>query len=61
MKQRAMIRLFTLKGLKAREIHIKLESVDGPEAFALLTVKKWRRRFHQGRMDLFDYPDPGGS
>jgi hypothetical protein len=54
MEQRAVIHFFTFKGLKARAIHTELESVSGPEAFALLTVKKWRRAFHQGRTDLFD-------
>jgi hypothetical protein len=54
MKQRAMISFFTLKGLKTRAIHTELESVYGPEALALLIVKKWRRRFHQGRTDIFD-------
>jgi hypothetical protein len=51
-----VIRFFTLKGLKARVIYTKLESVSGPEALTLLTVQKWRRRFYQGRMDLFDDP-----
>jgi hypothetical protein len=54
-----MIRFFTLKGLKARAIHIELESVNGQEAFALPTVKKRRRRFHQGRTYLIDDPRSG--
>jgi hypothetical protein len=54
-----VIRFFTLKGLKARGIHTELESVYGPEALALLTVKKWRGRFHQGRTDLLDDPMSG--
>jgi hypothetical protein len=34
-------RFFTLKGLKARAIHTELESVYGPEALALPTMKRW--------------------
>jgi transposase len=56
MEQRAVIRFFTLKGLKARDIQAELKSVYGPEALALSTVKKWRKRFHEGRTDLIDDP-----
>jgi transposase len=59
MEQRALIRFFTLKGLKAKEIRAELELVYGPEALALLTVKKWRKRFHEGRTDLIDNRRPG--
>jgi hypothetical protein len=40
-------------------IHIELESVYAPEALVRPTVKKWQRRFHQGRPDLFDSPSSG--
>jgi hypothetical protein len=60
-EQQTVIRFFTLKELKARVIHTELESAYGPEAPALPTVKKWRRRFHQGRTDLFDDPRSGRS
>jgi hypothetical protein len=33
-------RFFTLKGLKARAIHIALELLHGPEVLGLLTMKK---------------------
>jgi transposase len=59
MEQRAVIRFFTLKGLKAKAIHAELESVYGGEALALPTVKKWRKRFQEGRRDLFDDPRSG--
>jgi transposase len=52
-------RFFTLKGLKAREIQLELESVYGLDALSLPTVKKWRRRFLAGRTDLFDDPRSG--
>jgi transposase len=59
MEQRAVIRFFTLKRLKAKEIRAELESVYGPEALALSTVKKWRKRFEEGRTDLIDDRRPG--
>jgi hypothetical protein len=59
MEQRAMLRFFAPKGLKAKPIHIKLESMYGSEALARPTVTKWRRRFHQGRTDLFDHHRSG--
>jgi transposase len=54
MKQKTVIRFFTLKGFKTREIRAELESVYCPEARALSTVKKWRKRFQEGRTDLID-------
>jgi hypothetical protein len=42
MEQPTVIRFFMLKRLKVRVIHTKLEPGDGPEAFALPTVKRWR-------------------
>jgi hypothetical protein len=56
MERRAVIRFFTHNGLKTQNIYIELESVYGPEALVLLTVKKWRRHFQQGRTNLFDNP-----
>jgi hypothetical protein len=49
-----VIRFFMIKRLKVGAIHIELEPADGPEAFALLRVKRWRTHFHQRRTDLFD-------
>jgi hypothetical protein len=43
MERRLMNRLFMHKELKARAIHTELESVYGPGALALPTVKKWWR------------------
>jgi transposase len=54
MEQRAVIRYFTLKRLKDREIQTELESMYGPEAFARSTVTKWRKRFQEGRTDFID-------
>jgi transposase len=54
MEQRAVTRFFTLKGLKATAIHADLVSVYLEDALALATVKKWNKRFREGRRDLFD-------
>jgi hypothetical protein len=59
MEQRAVIRFFTLKGLKAKEIRTELESVNGREALARSTVKKWRKRVQEGRTDLINDRRPG--
>jgi hypothetical protein len=40
MEQRDVTRFFTLKGLKAREIQLGLESVYGFDALSLPRVKK---------------------
>jgi hypothetical protein len=54
MEQQVGIHFLTLNGLETGAVHIELESVHGPEALARPTVKKWQRRFHQGRTDLFN-------
>jgi hypothetical protein len=59
MEPRAVTRFFMLKGMKARAIQAKLESVHGPEVLALPTPKKSRRDFHQERTDLFYAPKSG--
>jgi hypothetical protein len=47
---------FTLKRMKAKDIRAEVESLHRPEAFPLLTVKKWRKRWQQGRTGLFMIP-----
>jgi transposase len=59
MEQRAVVRFYTLKGVKSKKICMKLTAVYGTESLALATVKKWRLRFSQGRRDLFDDPRSG--
>jgi transposase len=59
MEQRAVIRFLTLKGLKSRDIHASLMSVSGGDELAITTVKKWNKRFREGRTDLFDDPRVG--
>jgi hypothetical protein len=50
---------YTLKGMKAKDIHAELESLYVPEALALPTAKKWRGSFQQGRTDLVNDPKVG--
>jgi hypothetical protein len=54
MEQRAVIYFFMFKGQKSMVIYTEFELVYHLEVLALLTVEKWRRRFHQGRRGLFD-------
>jgi transposase len=59
MEQRAVVRFLTLRKLSARDITAKLEGVYGHEALSLLAVKKWRKRFVNGRITLEDGPGSG--
>jgi hypothetical protein len=54
MGQPAMMGLFTLKGMKAKDIHTELESLHGSAAGDLLRVKKWQRCVQPRRTDQFD-------
>lgn len=56
MEQRAVIRFLTLKGLHAGAIVAELRCVYKEDALALATVKKWRKRFVEGRTSLCDNP-----
>jgi hypothetical protein len=59
MKERTVIRFLTLKILGASAIADELNSVDETEALALSTVKKWGKRFAEGRTLLYDDPRCG--
>jgi hypothetical protein len=59
MEQRAVVRFLTLKTLSARAIRTELEAVYGHEALSLAAVKKWRKRFLNGRVSLDDDPRSG--
>jgi predicted GTPase len=52
MEQRAVVRFLTFRGLKAKEIEMKLTNVYGDEALQISAVKKQRMRFLQGRTEL---------
>jgi hypothetical protein len=52
MEQRAVVRFLTLKKLSARDIIADLEGVYGHEALSLSAMKKWRKRFVNGRIAL---------
>jgi hypothetical protein len=49
MGQRAVIHFLTLKGSCVSAIAAEIKSVDETEVLALSTVKKWRKRFAEGR------------
>ena len=51
---RAVIRFFTLKGLKSKAILAELEEVYGDSVCSITMVKKWRKRFKEGRSDIDD-------
>jgi hypothetical protein len=54
MKQRAVVRLLALKGLKTKDIEMELMSMYGDEVLQISDGKKWRTRFLQGRTELGD-------
>jgi hypothetical protein len=60
MEQRAMIRFFTLKGLKIRAIHTEFESVYGSRQLTLPTMKKWGCTFTKGERIYLTMPGPEG-
>ena len=51
---RAVIRFLTLKGLSSASILIELKGVYGEDVCSISTVKKWKKRFEEGRSDLDD-------
>jgi hypothetical protein len=59
MGQAALVRFLTLKKLSGSDITAELEGVYGHEALSLSAVKKWRKRFVNGRMTLEDNPRSG--
>jgi transposase len=59
MEQRAVVQFLTLKKLSARDVTGELGGVYGHEVFSLSAVKKWRKRFANGRITLEDAPRSG--
>jgi transposase len=59
MEQRAVMRFLTLKGLHARAIVAELRCVYKEDVLSLATVKKWCKRFVEGRTSLCDNPRSG--
>jgi len=51
---RAVIRFFTLKGIKPKAIYAELKGVYGDDVCSISTVKKWNKRFFEGRTKLED-------
>jgi transposase len=58
MEHRAVVRFFTLKGTKAKAVKTQLDEVYREEALSLSAVKKWRKRFPDGRTSLNDDRPP---
>jgi histone-lysine N-methyltransferase SETMAR len=56
---RAVIRFLALKGLTNNNITLEIHAVYGEDAVAHPTVKKWAKRFREGRTSLEDDPREG--
>jgi hypothetical protein len=56
MEQHAVVLFLTLKKLSAGDIMAELEGMYEHQAFSLSAVKKWRKRFVNGRITLEDGP-----
>ena len=54
VEQRAVIRFFWAKGLSTAEIHNEMQPVYGHKCFNLSVVKRWCRKFFNGRTSLVD-------
>jgi histone-lysine N-methyltransferase SETMAR len=54
VEQRAVIRFFWAKGLSTAEIHNEMQPVYGHKCFNLSVVKRWCRKFSNGRTSLVD-------
>jgi hypothetical protein len=54
MEQQAVVRVLTVKGLKAQKIEMELTSLYGDEGLQINVVEKWRTRFLQERREFGD-------
>jgi hypothetical protein len=61
MEQRAAIRFLKFKGIRAFAMPAEFRLVYETEAFAISTVKNWRKRFAEGRTSLCNDPMCGRS
>jgi hypothetical protein len=59
MKQRAVVRFFTIKKLSVKDIRSEFEGAYGHEALSPSPVKKWHKCFANGRINLDDDPRSG--
>jgi hypothetical protein len=59
MEQRAAVHYLPIKKLSAKGFRTEFEAVDDHEALSLFVVKKWRKRFANGRINLGDDPRSG--
>jgi hypothetical protein len=54
MEQWAVIWFLNLQALKAKVIHSEIMPMCEQDTLVLSRVKKWRKRFSEGRRDFFD-------
>jgi hypothetical protein len=59
MEQCAVVQFLTLRKLSVMDIMVELNGVCGHEALSLSAVRKWRKRFVNGRITLEDDPRSG--
>jgi hypothetical protein len=59
MQQHVIVQFLTLRKLSARGIKAEFDGAYGHEALSLSAVKKWRKRFVNGRITLKDTPRSG--
>jgi hypothetical protein len=61
IEQRTVIHFLRLKCLHASAIAAELQSVYETEVLTLSIVKKWRKRFTEGKTSRYDDPRRGRS
>ncbi len=56
-----MVRFLTAEGVFQQEISRRMTAVYGEHCISLATVKRWSKRFREGRESCKDDPRPGQS
>lgn len=60
-EQRGVVRFLTAEGVSQQEISRRMTAVYGEHCMSLATVKRWSKRFTEGRESCKDDPRPGQS
>lgn len=60
-EQRGVVRFLTAEGVAQQEISRRMTAVYGEHCISLATVKRWSKRFREGRESCKDNPRPGQS
>jgi len=58
MEKEPYIKVRTLLGTPATEIHEDLTTVFGAQSISYSTVQKWSKFFRDGNIEIEDQPDP---